>query len=129
MGESGDPVFVPEEVEDFRVEGGFKVGDIEGVVLIRVDAKVFYFVEGDGLVFGGFGVGGDVFLGVRSECSDVDFSGRHCSMWINLITKLAHKIQQHGGEKRGKGTGGYDYSNPWILKLLVLKLCGDINPR
>ena len=86
MGKGGDPVFVPKEVEDFRVERGFKVGDFEGVVLVCVDAKVFYFVEWDGLVFGGFGVGGNIFLRVCSECSNIDFSRRHCSMWIDLFT-------------------------------------------
>ena len=60
------------------------MGNFKGVVLICMDAKVFYFVEWDGLVFGGFGVWGDIFLRIRSECSDIHFSTRHRSMWINL---------------------------------------------
>jgi len=69
-----NPVFIPEEIEDFRVEGGFKMRYVKGVVLICVDAKVFDFVEGDGLVFAWFSVGGDVFLWVCSEGSYINFS-------------------------------------------------------
>lgn len=50
------------------------MGYVKGVVLICVDAKVFDFIKGDGLVFAWFGIGGDVLLWVRSECSDIDFS-------------------------------------------------------
>jgi hypothetical protein len=69
-----NPVFIPEEVEDFCVEGGLKVGYVEGVILICVDAKVLDFVEGNGLVFAWFGIWRDVLLWVRSKCSDIDFS-------------------------------------------------------
>jgi hypothetical protein len=68
------PVLIPEEVENLFVEGGFKVRYVKGVILICVDAKVFDFIKGDGLVFVRFGIGGDVLLWVRSECSDIDFS-------------------------------------------------------
>jgi len=74
LGKGGNPVFVPKEVEDFRVERGFKVGDFEGVVLVCVDAKVFYFVEWDGLVFAWFRIGRDVVFWIGPECANVDFS-------------------------------------------------------
>ena len=49
-----------------------------------MDAKVFYFVEGDGLVFGGGGVRGDVFLGVGAEGADVDFAGGDGAVGVDL---------------------------------------------
>lgn len=48
--------------------------DFKGVVLICMDTKVFYFVEGDGLVFAGFGIGRNIFLWICSECADIYFS-------------------------------------------------------
>ena len=48
--------------------------DFERVVLICVDAKVFYFVEWDGLVFAWFRIGRDVVFWIGPECANVDFS-------------------------------------------------------
>jgi len=104
LGQCCDPVFVPEEVEDFRVESGFEVGDVEGVVLICMDAKVFYFIEWDGLVFGGFGVRGDIFLRIRSECSDIHFSTRHRSMGINLQRVSPNNLNDRVGGEGGRTT-------------------------
>ena len=98
------------------------MGDFERVVLICVDAEVFYFVERDGLVFGWFGIGGDVFLGVRSECSDVYFPGRHGAVWVNLPQALACVLMHCV-------MGEYDDSHPWVLKLLVLELRRNVDAR
>ncbi len=50
-GEGVDPVLVPEQVEEMRVEGGFEVGDFQGVILPTVHPKVLNLLQGDGLVF------------------------------------------------------------------------------
>lgn len=47
---------------------------IKGIILICMHTKVFDFTEWDGLVFAWFRVRGYVFLGIRSEGSDIDFS-------------------------------------------------------
>jgi hypothetical protein len=90
------PVLIPEEVENLFVEGGFKVRYVKGVILICVDAKVFNFVEGDGLVFTWFGVRGNVLLWIRSEGTDIDFSRCNGPMWVNLT--LDNQIHVSGRE-------------------------------
>ena len=47
-----DPVLVPEGVQELAVQGRLEVGDVQGVVLLAVDAKVLDLVQGDGLVLG-----------------------------------------------------------------------------
>ena len=49
-GEGVDPVLVPEEVEEVRVQRGLEVGDLQGVVLPTVHSKVLDLLQGDGLV-------------------------------------------------------------------------------
>lgn len=49
-----------------------------------MDSKVFDFVQWDGLVFGGRGIGGIVVLGVGTESADVDFAGRDCAVRVDL---------------------------------------------
>jgi len=49
-----------------------------------MDAKVFDFIEWDRLVFTWFGIRREVFLRVRPECSNIDFSRGNSSMWVNL---------------------------------------------
>ena len=48
--------------------------NLKGIVLICMDTKVFYFIEGNGLVFAWLGVRWDVILWISSEGTDVDFS-------------------------------------------------------
>jgi predicted nucleotidyltransferase len=66
-----------------------------------MDAKVFDFVKGDGLVFAWFGVGGDVLLWIRSEGSDVDFSRCNGSMWVDLTS---HNQRGFNGISVGEDT-------------------------
>jgi hypothetical protein len=122
--ECRNPVFIPEEIEDFCVEGGFKVRYVKGIILICVDTKVFDFVEGDGLVFAWFGVWGDIFLWIRSEGSDIDLSRCNGPMWVNL----ASHNQDHVSKLKVVGDR-YDDGNEGILKLLILELCSHINAR
>ena len=66
-----------------------------------MDAKVFNFVKGDGLVFAWFGVRGDILLWIRSEGSDVDFSRCNGSMWVDLTS---HNQRGFNGISVGEDT-------------------------
>ena len=49
-GEGVDPVLVPEQVQEMRVEGGLEVRHLQGVVLPTVHTKILNLLQGDGLV-------------------------------------------------------------------------------
>ena len=60
-GERGDPVLVPQRVQDGRVERRLEVRDVERVVLVRVRAKVLGLLERHL----GLGLGLELGLGLR----------------------------------------------------------------
>lgn len=60
--ESHDPVLVPQQVEQLGVVRTLEVRDLERVVGVRVDTKVFDLVDRDRLVLGGGSVGRNVAL-------------------------------------------------------------------
>lgn len=54
--ESVHPILVPERAEQLRIQATLEDGNVELVVRIRVDTKVFDFVQGDRLVLGSRGI-------------------------------------------------------------------------
>lgn len=50
LGESVDPILVPELVQEMCVESGLEVGDLQGVVLLAVNTKVLNLAQRNSLV-------------------------------------------------------------------------------
>jgi hypothetical protein len=49
-GEGVDPILVPEEVQEMRVQRGLEVAHFQWVVLFAVDSKILNLLQWDGLV-------------------------------------------------------------------------------
>lgn len=56
------PVLVPKRAEQLRIQATLEDRNVELVVRVRVDTKVFNFVEGDRLVLGSRGIGRRITL-------------------------------------------------------------------
>eukprot|EP00962_Isochrysis_galbana_P008433 scaffold2325_cov105-Isochrysis_galbana.AAC.2 len=98
-----DPVLVPERVEQGRVRGGFKVGDVQLVVAVLVRAKVLNLGERHALKLVARPFGWLIALRVRPEGADLHFA---C----------------------GGGAGRIDdHSQPRLLELLVEHLRATVD--
>ena len=83
--------------------------NLQTIVLICMNSKVFDFVQWDGLVFGGGGIGGIVVLGIGAEGADVDFAGRDCAVGVDLevsgrssnIRLWGKRLEVNGEEESG----------------------------
>ena len=91
----------------------------ERIVLICMDTKVFYFVEGNGLIFAWFGIRRDVILRIGSESANIDFSGGHGSMRINLrLTGQLRLVPR----PQPMGLGIVDSAAEWIHRFQITSI-------
>lgn len=108
-----------------RVETALEDGDVELVVRVCVYAEIFDFVERDRLVFGRGSIGRCVpletvvsakmfllidrryaYLGIASECADLDFAGRHSPVGVDLRDCQRRHVWAHAEDlPRQQGTG------------------------
>jgi hypothetical protein len=63
------PVLVPKRAEQLRIQATLEDGNVKLVVRVRVDTKVFNFIQGDRLVLGSGGIGRRITLIVMQEIS------------------------------------------------------------
>jgi hypothetical protein len=104
LGERVDPVLVPEQAEELRVERAREHLHVERVVLVRVHAEVLNLRERDGLVLVATGRGRRcVALRVRPERANVDLACGDRAVGVDLrAVSICEPPKEERASKSGK---------------------------
>lgn len=95
-----DPILVPQQTKELRVQARLEYLHVQRVILICVNAKIFNFVEWDALIFRRRCIRRRIPRGISAKGANVYSSSRYRTIGVNLYytSSALRYVDQKGGD-------------------------------